>query len=77
MSELLSTWDAEKGGPIAVDLASLYTFLLGELIDQGIHPDAAKLDRLIGIVADHLLEADARLEDALRAARDQLALGIE
>jgi hypothetical protein len=35
------------------------------------------LDRLIGIVADHLLEADARLEDALRAARDQLALEIE
>lgn len=49
VSELLSTLDFAKGGRIAKDLGSLYTFLLAEMADVGLHRDARKVDRLIQI----------------------------
>lgn len=52
LGELLVTLDMDKGGSIAAQLNGLYTFVLGELVDVGARRDVAKLDRLIGIVAE-------------------------
>lgn len=60
VSELLLTLDRDRGGAIATQLDGLYGFLLGELIDIGIHPDAARLERLIAMVQE--------LRDAFDAA---------
>ncbi|MEO7996734.1 MAG: flagellar export chaperone FliS [Gemmatimonadaceae bacterium] len=49
VSELLGTLDFDKGGKIAKDLSSLYTFLLGEMAEVGIHRDARKVERLMQI----------------------------
>ncbi len=60
VSELLLTLDRDRGGAIATQLDGLYGFLLGELIDIGIHPDGARLERLIAMVQE--------LRDAFDAA---------
>ena len=49
VSELLSTLDFEKGGKIAKDLSGLYTFLLAEMAEIGVHRDARKVERLMHI----------------------------
>ncbi|MEO7362676.1 MAG: flagellar export chaperone FliS [Gemmatimonadaceae bacterium] len=49
VSELLATLNFEKGGKIARDLGSLYTFLLAEMSEIGVHRDARKVDRLMQI----------------------------
>lgn len=49
VSELLATLDFEKGGRIAKELGSLYTFLLGEMAEIGLHRDARKVERLMQI----------------------------
>ena len=49
VSELLGTLDFDKGGSIAKELGSLYTFLLAEMADIGIHRDARKVERLTQI----------------------------
>lgn len=49
VSELLSTLDFDKGGRIAKDLGSLYTFLLAEMAEIGLHRDARKVERLMQI----------------------------
>lgn len=52
VSELLSTLDFEKGGKIAKDLHSLYTFLLSEMAEVGLHRDSRKVQRLKGIAEE-------------------------
>ena len=52
VTELLSTLDREQGGHIASSLASLYTFVLAELVDIGLRPDAKRIRRLIPIVTE-------------------------
>lgn len=52
VSELLVTLDHERGGEVAKQLSGVYAFLLAELVDLGIRPDTARLDRVIGMVAD-------------------------
>lgn len=52
LSELLVTLDHERGGEVAQQLSGVYTFLLGELVDAGVRPDLARLDRVLAIVAD-------------------------
>ena len=52
VSELLSTLDFEKGGRIAKDLQSLYTFLLAEMAEIGMHRDSRKVERLKGIAEE-------------------------
>ncbi|MGV3709521.1 MAG: flagellar export chaperone FliS [Gemmatimonas sp.] len=52
VSELLGTLDFEKGGKIAKDLASLYSFLLGEMAEIGMHRDARKVERLKDIAEE-------------------------
>lgn len=53
VSELLSTLDFDKGGKIAGELGSLYTFLLAEMSEIGVHRDGRKVTRLMEI-ADEL-----------------------
>lgn len=50
--ELLSTLDHERGGEIAKNLSSLYTYLVGEIIAIGRTLDTEHLRRLIGLVSE-------------------------
>lgn len=50
VSELLATLDFEKGGRIATDLSSIYSWLLGEMADIGVQRKARHVDRLVQIV---------------------------
>lgn len=52
LGELLATLDHEQGGEMAGQLNALYTFILGELTDLGLHPEMERLDRVTGIVAE-------------------------
>ena len=63
LGELLATLDHERGAEIAQQLSGLYSFLLTELLDLGVHPQTARLDRVIGMVAE--------LRDAFAAAAQQ------
>src|SRR4051812_48582169 len=49
VAELLGSLDAEQGGAIAQQLSGLYTFVLAQLMDAGLHFDAQKVARLTGI----------------------------
>jgi flagellar protein FliS len=69
LTELLVTLDRERGGAIAAQLASIYSFLLGELTTLGLHPDARRLTRITGIVRE-LRNAFAQI--ALAAPRPPL-----
>lgn len=59
VTELLVTLDLEKGGALAQQLQSLYTFVLTELVD-GAKMDAKRFDRIIAMVMD-LREAFAAI----------------
>ncbi len=61
VSELLATLDHARGGEIAAQLASLYTFFLSELADIGANPRPEALDRLIAMVGE-LREAFAKVD---------------
>ncbi len=52
ITELLVTLDHERGGTLAQELSSLYTFFLSELVDVGMNPDAGRLDRITGMVSE-------------------------
>ena len=68
VTELLVTLDQAKGGAIATNLSSLYSWILSELLDIGMRPDVHRLDKVIGI-AGELRDAFAQIADA--AARPQ------
>jgi flagellar protein FliS len=51
IAELLVTLDVERGGAIARNLQSLYTFMLTELVD-GARIDARRLERITVMVSD-------------------------
>jgi len=73
MCELLVTLDREKGGALATQLASIYSFLLGELSTLGLRPDRRRFERVISIVRD-LRDAFAKVaEPATPAAHAALA----
>jgi|ERR1043166_712055 flagellar protein FliS len=50
--ELVVTIDAEKGGEIARQLQSLYTFFLTSLLDVGVRRDSRLLERVIGMITE-------------------------
>ncbi len=50
IAELLSTLDMERGGKIAVDLDSIYRFLLTELLDIQRRRDKRRLSRVITLL---------------------------
>jgi flagellar secretion chaperone FliS len=63
VTELLVTLDQAKGGAIATNLSSLYSWILSELLDIGLRPDVQRLDKVIGI-AGELRDAFAQIADA-------------
>jgi flagellar protein FliS len=63
LTELLVTLDRERGGEVASNLAALYSFLLGELVQVGVRGDGARLDRVRGMIAE-LRDAFAHLATA-------------
>jgi flagellar protein FliS len=50
--ELLTSLDEERGGQVARDLGSLYTFLASEILVVGRSLDTTHLQRLIAIVQE-------------------------
>ena len=67
LTELLVTLDREKGGEVASNLAALYSFLLGELVQIGVRPDVARLDRVTRMIAE-LRDAFAQVTTTPAAA---------
>ncbi|MCU0616979.1 MAG: flagellar export chaperone FliS [Gemmatimonadaceae bacterium] len=65
VGELLATLDFEQGGEIADRLASIYQYLLLELVDVGRRGDTALMRRLGGIAAE--------LRDGFAGAAEQVA----
>ena len=68
ITELLVTLDEAKGGAIATNLRSLYSWILTELLDIGMRPDVHRLDKVIAI-AGELRDAFAQIADT--AAKPQ------
>lgn len=52
LGELLASLDRDRGGPLALRLASIYSFLLGELQGMGVRPDAERLARHVQMVSE-------------------------
>ncbi|MGQ0646090.1 MAG: flagellar export chaperone FliS [Gemmatimonadaceae bacterium] len=52
VTELLVTLDRERGGDIALRLASLYTFWLSELSVLGVKPKADRMDAISAMVTE-------------------------
>lgn len=73
LTELLVTLDRSRGGDIATHLAAIYSFLLGELTTLGVRPDAARLERVTGMVRE-LREAFARITTQGAEAPDEARL---
>ncbi len=71
LGELVATLDHEKGGELARQLSGLYAFLLGELTDMGMRPEAARIERVI-TMSEELREAFATIAApaAASAARE-------
>ena len=49
--ELIVTLDRQAGGPMAAQLAQLYEYYMHEITQVDLHPDASRLDKVIGLVA--------------------------
>jgi flagellar protein FliS len=49
VTELLTTLDFERGGPLANQLAELYQFMLYELVDIGQRGDVVTMRKLVNI----------------------------
>jgi len=60
ITELLVTLDQQRGGDIAHHLASLYSFMLGELVTLGVRPDATRLQR-VAAICEQLRDAFATI----------------
>lgn len=60
LTELLVTLDRERGGEVATNLAALYSFLLGELVQVGVRGDGPRLDRVTRMIGE-LRDAFAHL----------------
>jgi flagellar protein FliS len=50
--ELMSCLDMEKGGEVAKNLLSLYTYVLGELVKANCNDDALAIGRCIRVLSD-------------------------
>jgi flagellar secretion chaperone FliS len=72
LTELLVTLDRDRGGEVASNLAALYSFLLGELVQVGIRADVARLDRVTGMISD-LRDAFALASTSVVASAAQTA----
>jgi flagellar secretion chaperone FliS len=52
VNELRMTLDFERGGQIAANLGSLYTFCTDQLIDANVRKDTSRLEGVRGVVAN-------------------------
>jgi flagellar protein FliS len=52
ISELLNALDKEQGGAIAIQLNSLYVFMLAELVGAGLKFDENKIGRIANMVRE-------------------------
>jgi|1185.fasta_scaffold682501_2 flagellar protein FliS len=52
IAELLATLDMEKGGQIAIQLNSLYSFVLAELLDAGLKFEEKKVSRMAAMIRE-------------------------
>lgn len=50
--ELMACLDMEKGGEVAKNLLSLYTYVLNELVKANCEDDADRVDRCMKVMAD-------------------------
>ena len=72
--ELLSTLDREKGGEIASNLASLYTFVLDKLMEANVYDRESALDEAMGPIRE-LREAWAEIAlTSVRVERQEVFL---
>ena len=69
LGELLAGLDLERGGEMAGQLSALYAFFLAELVDVGMRPNVARLDRVIAMVAE-LRDSFATIATGADAARE-------
>lgn len=69
LGELLATLDHERGGDVARQLDGLYAFLLAELMELGLRPAVARLDRVTRMV-EELRDAFATIAGAPALARE-------
>jgi flagellar protein FliS len=69
LSELLVTLDHDRGGEISRQLSGVYAFLLAELVDIGLHPSTARLERVTAMLAE-LRDAFAQIGGAAVPARE-------
>ncbi len=67
IAELLITLNHEKGGDIAARLSALYTFVMQELTEIGVHPNVVRLDRNTAIIRE-LRDAFAEIASTQRSA---------
>lgn len=65
VTELLTTLDLDKAGPLGVDLAGIYQVMLFELVDVGMRGDLKVMRQLINIAT--------ALRDGFVGAAQQLA----
>ena len=72
LTELLVTLDRERGGEVAANLAALYAFLLGELVQVGVRNDLARLDRVTHMLGE-LRDAFAQVSATAGVASGQPA----
>lgn len=72
LTELLVTLDHQKGGELAARLASIYSFMLGELATLGVKPNVPKLDTIIAL-AGELHEAFAQVATTTSAVGQVVA----
>lgn len=69
LSELLVTLDHDRGGELSRQLSGVYTFLLSELVELGLHPSPARLDRVAAMLGD-LRESFATIAGMAAPARE-------
>lgn len=60
LTELLVTLDRDRGAEVASNLAALYSFLLGELVQVGVRGDGDRLERVMRMIGE-LRDAFAQL----------------
>jgi flagellar secretion chaperone FliS len=50
LQELSSALDMEKGGPVAINLRSLYTYMMGRLLEGDLKRNLKAFDEVIGML---------------------------
>ena len=75
IEELMCSLDFEKGGDIAMNLESLYNYMLRRILYGDINKDVGALDEVIGIVSDLLTswqEVASKPESQVQSAQDSV-----